>query len=60
MAADITRDTAQAAIDQLRGIAENLPKTDPARLHQLDSHLATVEMVIGYLFDEAETQRKES
>lgn len=59
MAADITRDDAQAAIDQIRGIAENFPDADPARRHQLDSHLATVEMVIGYLFDEAETQRKD-
>jgi hypothetical protein len=50
----VNRDEAQAALDSV-GDAMNSQHDDAqGRLAQFNSHLATLKMVVGHLFDHAE------
>ena len=54
-------DTEQEMIEALDQMREALRQRFPgaaARLEQLDSHLATVKMVIGHIFGEAVKEAK--
>jgi len=50
----MTRDQAQAALDKVKAAMHEQFADNPARLDQLDSHMATVDMVVVHLFDEDE------
>ncbi len=49
----MTREEAQATLAGVGAAMHDQHPDNRARLDQLDSHLATVAMVVGHLFDEA-------
>lgn len=55
MAKVSTRAEKLAVLDELRAQLHAEHPENRARLEQLDSHLATVSMVVDHLYDEAET-----
>jgi len=53
--ADMTREQAHTALEKVgAAMRAQHADADPARLGQLDAHLATVGMVVDQLFDDAE------
>lgn len=49
----MSRDDAKIALDDIRTAMHDQHPDNRARLDQLDSHLATVAMVIDHLYEEA-------
>jgi hypothetical protein len=51
----MTREEAKKHLDAVKTAMRKTHPGNPARLDQLDAHLATADMVVDHLFDEAET-----
>lgn len=49
----MSREDIQAALDKMRGSMHEQFPEHAARLEQLDSHIATVAMVVDHIHDEA-------
>ena len=50
----MTREEAHTALDDVAAAMNSQHHDDQGRLTQLNSHLATVKMVVDHLFDHAE------
>jgi hypothetical protein len=50
----MTRDEALKALEDVADAMHSQHDDDRGRLSQLDSHIATAQMVIGHLFDDAD------